>query len=110
MRKKIFKRYRVLYTVYVALENHLKEQLRALAQVEDHYDKANVDIHHHVQESYHHLQKDLEQHHDHINAEKKQFEQERGLIKGEQTLYRKGAPKLTLFNAEIRKFQEEKVG
>lgn len=74
-----------------ALEDHLKEQLRALAQVEDHYDKANVDIHHHVQDSFHHLQKDLEHYHDHINAEKKQFEQERRLIK------------------EIRKFQEEKI-
>jgi uncharacterized membrane-anchored protein YhcB (DUF1043 family) len=60
----------------------LKEQLLALAQVESHFDKANADIHHHIQESYQQLQKDLTNHHHSINAEKQQYEQEKQVIKG----------------------------
>jgi hypothetical protein len=64
------------------LGEHLKVQLIALAQVEEHFDKANMDLHQKIENSYHQLQKDLTSHQYHINNEKKQFEREKELIKG----------------------------
>lgn len=64
------------------LGEHLKEQLNALAQVEQHYDKTNMELHQKIETSYYQLQNDLTNHQYHINTEKKQFEREKDLIKG----------------------------
>ncbi|KAI8369053.1 hypothetical protein BD560DRAFT_397873 [Blakeslea trispora] len=74
-----------------ALSRHLKAQLGALEEVDDHFRKANIDLHHKIENTYHELSGDIYHHKQHLDIEKTQFEAEKKLIK------------------EIHQFRDEKV-
>ncbi|CAO3651644.1 unnamed protein product [Mucor fragilis] len=74
-----------------ALGQHLKDQLIALEEIEEHFDKANIDLHSKIENSYHQLSTHIADHQQHIITEKQQFHKEQSIIK------------------EIKRFQDEKI-
>ncbi|KAK4514213.1 uncharacterized protein ATC70_001801 [Mucor velutinosus] len=74
-----------------ALSQHLKDQLIALEEIEEHFDKANIDLHSKIENSYHQLSKHIADHQQHIIVEKQLFHKEQSIIK------------------EIKRFQDEKI-
>ncbi|KAI8333264.1 hypothetical protein EDC96DRAFT_20125 [Choanephora cucurbitarum] len=74
-----------------ALSRHLKSQLNALEEVDDHFRKANIDLHHKIENTYYELSSDIHHHKQQLEVEKTQFEAEKKLIK------------------EIHQFREEKL-
>ncbi|KAI9487473.1 MAG: BTB/POZ protein [Benjaminiella poitrasii] len=73
------------------LIQHLSNQLTALEEIDDDFDKANIELHNKVENSFYELSKSILTYQEQLYMEKQQFEYEKELIK------------------EIRKFQEEKV-
>ncbi|KAI8647309.1 BTB/POZ protein [Parasitella parasitica] len=74
-----------------ALSQHLKDQLIALEEIEEHFDKANIELHSKIENSYHELSMNIMDHQQHMIVEKQQFQKEQSIIK------------------EIKRFQDEKI-
>lgn len=70
----------------IALSQHLKDQLIALEEIEEHFDKANIDLHSKIENSYHQLSTHIADHQQHIIVEKQQFHKEQSIIKGTTSL------------------------
>lgn len=68
--------------VNIALSQHLKDQLIGLEEVEEHFDKANIDLHSKIENSYHQLSMNIKDHQQHIHDEKQLFQKEQAIIKG----------------------------
>lgn len=66
----------------VDLSQHLKDQLMALEEIEEHFDKANIDLHSKIEHSYHEISMNIINHQQHIIVEKQQFQKEQNIIKG----------------------------
>ncbi|KAI8073478.1 BTB/POZ protein [Gilbertella persicaria] len=74
-----------------ALDENLQYQLNALRQVDDHFDKANLELHNKIQNTFHELSNDIQVHQHQLDIQQQHFEKEKELIR------------------EIRTFQNEKV-
>lgn len=53
-----------------------------MEEIEEHFDKANIDLHSKIENSYHQLSTHIADHQQHIITEKQQFHKEQSIIKG----------------------------
>lgn len=66
----------------IALSQHFRDQLTELELVDDHFDKANIDLYAKLENSYNEISKGISSHRQNLNTEKMQFAKEKELIKG----------------------------
>ncbi|CEP09255.1 hypothetical protein [Parasitella parasitica] len=74
-----------------ALSQHLKDQLIALEEVEEHFDQANIDLNSKIENSYRELSMHIKDHQQHITSKNQQFQKEQNIMR------------------EIKRFQDEKI-
>lgn len=65
----------------------MKDQLLALEEIEEHFDKANIDLHSKIENSYHQLSTNIADHQERIVVERQQFHKEQSIIKGIRFIY-----------------------